>query len=438
MYAYADVRSQNQDLLITISELKSKLKDAEKANDDVLRALFTTLRTAKSKSLDITPVVAKTRYGAVAPLSAHNKDSSASRSTSLIAQENTLSKYMRTKVKTSRKWQKWLERQPNFGWSPKSVTAKVRPNVVIRIDNVVSYSNTSVTVRKWVAKPSTLPSVFSSWIAGIGHNLISVGQFCDDNLEVAFRSNTCYVCNLEGDDLLTGARELDLYMISIFDMAASSHVCLMSKATSTKSWLWHRRLSHLNFGTINHLTKQDLVDGLLKFKYDKDHLYSTCECLGPETNRFNIEDLSAESNQTLAKENFNNFFGPMYEEYFEKRSPEVSINSAAPTTTLHDNATPSPSSVTVEETKAPSLVYFSEEQISLVLNDVANESFQEDSVDLDGNKLMTPFTPTINDKDESSSTVQDPSNMHELTQVHPSTHMWKLEGGGGLNSLPVD
>ncbi|GJV81116.1 uncharacterized mitochondrial protein-like protein [Tanacetum coccineum] len=38
--------------------------------------------------------------------------------------------------------------------------------------------------------------------------------------------------------------------------------------TSTKSWLWHRRLSHLNFGTINHLTSKDLVDGVQKFKYD--------------------------------------------------------------------------------------------------------------------------------------------------------------------------
>ncbi|GKA70672.1 integrase, catalytic region, zinc finger, CCHC-type containing protein [Tanacetum coccineum] len=69
-----------------------------------------------------------------------------------------------------------------------------------------------------------------------------------------------------------GDRESNLYTISIFDMAASSTVCLMSKATSTKSWLWHRRLSHLNFDTINDLAKHDLVDGLPKFKYGKDHL----------------------------------------------------------------------------------------------------------------------------------------------------------------------
>ncbi|GJT63208.1 integrase, catalytic region, zinc finger, CCHC-type containing protein [Tanacetum coccineum] len=117
----------------------------------------------------------------------------------------------------------------------------------------------------------------SKHMTGLGHNLFSIGQFCDGDLEVAFRCKTCYVHNLEGDDLLTGDHESNLYTISISDMAASSPVCLMSKATSTKSWLWHRRLSHLNFGTINDLTKLNLVDGLPKFKYGKDHLCSACE-----------------------------------------------------------------------------------------------------------------------------------------------------------------
>ncbi|GKB85329.1 integrase, catalytic region, zinc finger, CCHC-type containing protein [Tanacetum coccineum] len=112
------------------------------------------------------------------------------------------------------------------------------------------------------------------YVEGLRYNLFSVRQFCDGDLKVAFRSNTCFVQNLEGKDLLTSSRDSNLYTISISEMAASSLVCVMSKATSTKSWLWHQRLSHLNFGTINHLTKQDLVDGLPKFKYDKDQLCS--------------------------------------------------------------------------------------------------------------------------------------------------------------------
>ncbi|GJW08301.1 retrovirus-related pol polyprotein from transposon TNT 1-94 [Tanacetum coccineum] len=73
------------------------------------------------------------------------------------------------------------------------------------------------------------------YVEGLGYNLFSIGQFCDGDLEVAFRSNTCYVRNMEGDDLLTGGHDSNLYTISFSDMAASSPVCLMSKDTSTKS-----------------------------------------------------------------------------------------------------------------------------------------------------------------------------------------------------------
>ncbi|GJR17875.1 retrovirus-related pol polyprotein from transposon TNT 1-94 [Tanacetum coccineum] len=92
-------------------------------------------------------------------------------------------------------------------------------------------------------------------------------------------NSTAVVKNNENlqDDLITGGRESNLYSISISDMAASSPVCLMSKETLTKSWLWHCRLLHLNFGTINDLTRLNLADGLPKFKYGKDHLCSTCE-----------------------------------------------------------------------------------------------------------------------------------------------------------------
>ncbi|GKA26197.1 retrovirus-related pol polyprotein from transposon TNT 1-94 [Tanacetum coccineum] len=59
-------------------------------------------------------------------------------------------------------------------------------------------------------------------------------------------------------------------------MMASSPICLLSKASKTKSWLWHRRLSHLNFGAINHLDRHGHVRGLPKLKFEKDHLCSAC------------------------------------------------------------------------------------------------------------------------------------------------------------------
>ncbi|GKA33382.1 retrovirus-related pol polyprotein from transposon TNT 1-94 [Tanacetum coccineum] len=114
------------------------------------------------------------------------------------------------------------------------------------------------------------------YVEGLGHNLFSVGKFCDSNLEVAFRQHTCFIGNLEGVDLLTGSRGNNLYTLSLRDMMASFPICLLSKASKTKSWLWYRRLSHLNFGAINHLVRHSLVRGLPKLKFEKDHLCSAC------------------------------------------------------------------------------------------------------------------------------------------------------------------
>ncbi|GJZ30939.1 integrase, catalytic region, zinc finger, CCHC-type containing protein [Tanacetum coccineum] len=98
------------------------------------------------------------------------------------------------------------------------------------------------------------------YVEGLGHNLFSVGKFCDSDLEIAFRKHSCFVHDMNGVDLLKGSRSTNLYTISIDDMMKSSLVCLLSKASKIKSWLWHRRLNHLNFGTINDLARKDLVE----------------------------------------------------------------------------------------------------------------------------------------------------------------------------------
>ncbi|GJY07173.1 retrovirus-related pol polyprotein from transposon TNT 1-94 [Tanacetum coccineum] len=85
------------------------------------------------------------------------------------------------------------------------------------------------------------------YVEGLRHNLFSVVQFCNN-----------------------------LYTLSLGDMMASSPIYLLPKASKTKSWLWHRRLSYLNFGTINHLARHGLVRGLPKLKFEKDHLCFAC------------------------------------------------------------------------------------------------------------------------------------------------------------------
>nr|GEZ66619.1 integrase, catalytic region, zinc finger, CCHC-type, peptidase aspartic, catalytic [Tanacetum cinerariifolium] len=115
------------------------------------------------------------------------------------------------------------------------------------------------------------------YVEGLSHNLFSVGQFCDADLEVAFQKSTCFIRDLKGNDLLTGSRGTNLYSITLQDKNSPNLICLMAKATSSQAWLWHRRLSHLNFDTINLLSKNDIVVGLPKLKFFKDHLCSSCE-----------------------------------------------------------------------------------------------------------------------------------------------------------------
>ncbi|GKE43596.1 retrovirus-related pol polyprotein from transposon TNT 1-94 [Tanacetum coccineum] len=127
----------------------------------------------------------------------------------------------------------------------------------------------------YVIGDSVISGVY--YVVGPGHNLFSIRQFYDSDLEVAFRNHSCYVRDIDGVELIKGSRGSNLYTILVEDMMKSSPICLLSKASKHKSWLWHRRLNHLNFGTINDLARKDLVRGLPRLKFEKDHICSACQ-----------------------------------------------------------------------------------------------------------------------------------------------------------------
>ncbi|GKE53962.1 integrase, catalytic region, zinc finger, CCHC-type containing protein [Tanacetum coccineum] len=83
---------------------------------------------------------------------------------------------------------------------------------------------------------TTLVLSWVYYVEGLGHNLFSVGQFCDSDLEVAFRKHSCYVRGTDGVELIKGSRGSNLYTISVEDMMKSSPICLLSKASKNKSW----------------------------------------------------------------------------------------------------------------------------------------------------------------------------------------------------------
>ncbi|GJS88272.1 retrovirus-related pol polyprotein from transposon TNT 1-94 [Tanacetum coccineum] len=112
------------------------------------------------------------------------------------------------------------------------------------------------------------------------HNLFSEGNFVILILKLPIISERyllCFVIIKVQKDILKGSRSTNLYTISIDEMMKSSQICLLSKASKSKSWLWHRRLNHLNFDTINDLAQKDLVRGLPTLKFEKDHLCSACQ-----------------------------------------------------------------------------------------------------------------------------------------------------------------
>ncbi|GJZ51335.1 retrovirus-related pol polyprotein from transposon TNT 1-94 [Tanacetum coccineum] len=106
--------------------------------------------------------------------------------------------------------------------------------------------------------------------------ILGYGDLVQGNITIKKKS-TCFVRDLHGNDLLIGSHGSDLYTISLQETSSPTPIYFLAKASPTQEWLWHQRLSHLNFDTINLLFKKDIVNGLPKLKYVKDQLCSSCE-----------------------------------------------------------------------------------------------------------------------------------------------------------------
>ncbi|GJR67743.1 retrovirus-related pol polyprotein from transposon TNT 1-94 [Tanacetum coccineum] len=140
-----------------------------------------------------------------------------------------------------------------YKWKPKCLIGNVNTNVTMPLGNASRTAN-----------------ILESMNPRFGNDQIAP-------ILVAFWKSTRCIRDMKGNDLLTGSCGSDLYSITLQDTSTPNPICLMAKATSLQAWLWHRRLSHLNFDTINLLSKYDIVTGIPKLKFIKDHLCSSCE-----------------------------------------------------------------------------------------------------------------------------------------------------------------
>ncbi|GJY15438.1 putative reverse transcriptase domain-containing protein [Tanacetum coccineum] len=214
------------------------------------------------------------------------------------------------------------------------------------------------------------------YVEGLGHNLFFVGQFCDADLEVVFRKNTCFIHN--------------------------------SEASKTKSWLWHRRLSHLNFGTLNKLAKDGLArdngtkfvnQTLLEFYENVGISYQTSiqrngvvkRTLASFYDSCNIPSQDLYANNILSsqqpcipppRDDWDRLFQPMFDQYFTP---------------------PSLASSPVQEAAAPRAVDLADSLVSTSIDQDAPSSStpstqeQEQSPNISQGLKESPKTPIFRD-----------------------------------------
>ncbi|GJT01057.1 integrase, catalytic region, zinc finger, CCHC-type containing protein [Tanacetum coccineum] len=244
-------------------------------NSRVKRALFTSPVATKSRDLGATSVVAKSRFNVARTPTATNKASSASSLSPDSSDPTCLLDY-------------------NSGCS-KHMTGNLQllRNFIEKFIGTVRFRNDHFTTitgyGDFVQGNLTICHVY--YVEVLGHNLFSVGQFCDGDLEVAFRLNTCYVWNLEGDYLVTGCRDSNLYTNSIFELAASS------PANEGSKYQW-----------------QEIYSGYRRSLF--------LIHLGPSFNCSNFQDSLEDSQTVPSKEDLDNFF--------ENKAPQLVTSSEEP------------------------------------------------------------------------------------------------------------
>lgn len=115
-----------------------------------------------------------------------------------------------------------------------------------------------------------------AYVNGLKYNLISVSQLCDARYIVQFDYKQGTIFNANKEIVLIAPRRQDVYVLDMSSVTKNG-TCLFAKATDTLNWLWHKRLSHLNFKNINNLAKQNKVRGLPSLVFTKDKPCSACE-----------------------------------------------------------------------------------------------------------------------------------------------------------------
>ncbi|GJU86612.1 retrovirus-related pol polyprotein from transposon TNT 1-94 [Tanacetum coccineum] len=244
------------------------------------------------------------------------------------------------------------------------------------------------------------------YVEGLGHNLFSVGQFCDSNLEVAFRQHTCFIRNLDGVDLLTGSQGNNMYTLSLRDMMASSPICLLSKASKTNSLepaLHEMTPAIISLGLVPN--PHPSTSFVPPSRTDWDILFQLLfdELLNPPSS---VDRPFPEAIAPIA----------------EVVAPEPAVSTDSPSSTIIDQDAPSPSnSQTTPETQSPA-----------ISNDIEEENHDLDVAHMNNDPFFS--IPILeNDSKASSSSNVIPTIVH--TAAPNSEHVTKWTKDHPLDNI---
>nr|GEW35458.1 retrovirus-related Pol polyprotein from transposon TNT 1-94 [Tanacetum cinerariifolium] len=175
-----------------------------------------------------------------------------------------------------------------------------------------------------------------AYVNGLKHNLISISQSCDANYKVLFTKTQGTIYNKNNEVVPIDPRRRDVYVIDMSSLNKESNVWFFTMASSIVNWLWHKRLSNLNFKNINNLAKHNLISGLPSLNFSKDK-----NCLAREKGKHHRASFKTKRSFSINKSlhllhmdlfrhvkpqtiNHNKFTLVIVDEYSRGRSPDIS------------------------------------------------------------------------------------------------------------------
>nr|GFB18260.1 hypothetical protein [Tanacetum cinerariifolium] len=246
-----------------------------------------------------------------------------------------------------------------------------------------------------------------------------------------------YVEGLHHNLFSVGSHGTDLYSITLQDTTSPNLICLMAKVTSSQAWLWHLRLSHLNFDTINLLSKNDIVTTpSSKRQLQLLHM----DLCGP----MRVASINGKKYVLVIADDYSRYTWTHCLRSKDE-TPKVLINFLrlvqrglhAQIEVDHVSSDPGPQYRTVTTSNELDLLFspmFDEllngsshvvSKYSVVATvDVPNQQTIEEYAHVQDDEFINIFSTLVQDLGETSNRHVDSSNMHTFYQHHPSEHRW--------------